>query len=140
LRAAWHAVDGATHVNGFVDMHDIGDALIRAGFVEPVMDVEHITLTYEDVFGLMRDLKRIGAHNVTAGRARNLTGRQRLRKLAAAYEHARRDGKLPATYEVVYGTAWVPALREDAAYADRSGGVSIERLRSSLKRRDWRPD
>jgi malonyl-CoA O-methyltransferase len=140
LRAAWQEVDGATHVNGFVDMHDIGDALIRAGFVEPVMDVEHITLTYEDVFGLMRDLKRIGAHNVTAGRARNLTGRERLRKLSAAYERVRRDGKLPATYEVVYGTAWVPALREDAAYVDRSGGVSIERLRSSLKGRDRSPD
>lgn len=136
LRAAWSEVDGATHVNGFVDMHDIGDALIRAGFVEPVMDVEHLTLTYEDVFGLMRDLKRIGAHNVTEGRARNLTGRERMRKLSAAYERARRDGRLPATYEVVYGTAWTPAARVDAAYADRSGGVSVERLRSSIKRRE----
>ncbi|HET7922882.1 MAG TPA: malonyl-ACP O-methyltransferase BioC, partial [Gammaproteobacteria bacterium] len=58
LRAAWRAVDEAEHVNAFIDMHDIGDALIRAGFVEPVMDVEHLTLTYADVYGLMRDLKR----------------------------------------------------------------------------------
>ncbi|MGH8371822.1 MAG: malonyl-ACP O-methyltransferase BioC [Gammaproteobacteria bacterium] len=136
LRAAWREVDGATHVNRFVDMHDIGDALIRAGFVEPVMDVEHITLTYQDVYGLMRDLKRIGAHNVTGGRARNLTGRERMRKLAAAYERTRHDGRLPATYEVVYGTAWTPALRLDAAYAGQAGGVSIEQLRSSLKHRD----
>lgn len=136
LRAAWREVDGATHVNGFVDMHDIGDALLRAGFVEPVMDVEYITLTYDDVFGLMRDLKRIGAHNMTGGRARNLTGRSRLQKLSAAYERGRRDGRLPATYEVVYGTAWTPALRADAAYAGRSGGVSVEGLRRSLKHRD----
>lgn len=135
LRGAWREVDGATHVNGFVDMHDVGDALIRAGFVEPVMDVEHITLTYPDVFGLMRDLKRIGAHNVTGGRVRNLTGRERLRRLAAAYEPMRHEGRLPATYEVVYGTAWVPAVRDDAAYADRSGGVSIAQLRGSLKQR-----
>lgn len=136
LRAAWSEVDGATHVNGFVDMHDIGDALIRAGFVEPVMDVEHITMTYDDVFALMRDLKRIGAHNVTAGRARNLTGRERMRKLSAAYEKSRRDGRLPATYEVVYGTAWAPVFRPDTAYADRRGGVSPEQLRGKLRNRE----
>lgn len=135
LRAAWGEVDNATHVNGFVDMHDVGDALIRAGFVEPVMDVEHITMTYEDVYALMRDLKRIGAHNVTGGRSRNLTGRERLRKLSAAYEPARRNGRLPATYEVVYGTAWVPAFRRDTAYADRRGGVSLDGLRKSLRQR-----
>ncbi|MGH8281268.1 MAG: malonyl-ACP O-methyltransferase BioC [Gammaproteobacteria bacterium] len=109
LRAAWRDVDAFNHVNRFTDMHDIGDALIRAGFVEPVMDVEHLTLTYDDVCGLMTDLKAIGAHNVTAGRPRGLAGREHLQKLAAAYESFRRDGRLPATYEVVYGTAWTPA-------------------------------
>lgn len=136
LRAAWAEVDGATHVNGFVDMHDIGDALIRAGFVEPVMDVEHITMTYEDVFALMHDLKRIGAHNVTAGRARNLTGRERLRKLSAAYEKARWNGRLPATYEIVYGTAWAPVFRPDTAYADRQGGVPLSQLRGKVRNRE----
>lgn len=109
LRAAWREVDGFNHVNRFIDMHDIGDALIRAGFVEPVMDVEQLTLTYEDVRAMMRDLKSIGAHNVTAGRPRALAGRRRLGKLAAAYESFRHNGRLPATYEVVYGTAWTPA-------------------------------
>jgi malonyl-CoA O-methyltransferase len=108
LRAAWSAVDGYNHVNRFLDMHDVGDALIRAGFVEPVMDVEHITLTYDDATGLMRDLKSIGAHNVTAGRRRGLMGRGRLQAFAAAYEKFRSEGRLPATYEVVYGTAWAP--------------------------------
>jgi malonyl-CoA O-methyltransferase len=115
LRAAWKEVDGFSHVNRFLDMHDLGDAVIRAGFVEPVMDVEHVTLTYEDVFGLMRDLKGIGAHNVTAGRGRNLTGRHRMQALGKAYERWRRDGRLPATYEVVYGTAWAPKFMPSAA-------------------------
>ena len=106
LRAAWAAVDGRTHVNTFIDMHDIGDALGRAGLTEPVLDVERITLTYADVLSLMRDLKTIGAHNVTAGRPRGLTGRSRLRSVEAAYESARRDGLIPASYEVVYGAAW----------------------------------
>ncbi|MDE2070548.1 MAG: malonyl-ACP O-methyltransferase BioC [Gammaproteobacteria bacterium] len=109
LRAAWREVDGFNHVNRFIDMHDVGDALIRAGFVEPVMDVENLTLTYANVPALAQDLKAIGAHNVTAGRPRGLGGRRRAANLAAAYERFRRDGRLPATYEVVYGTAWTPA-------------------------------
>lgn len=109
LRAAWRAVDGFNHVNRFIDMHDVGDALIRAGFVEPVMDVERLTLTYTNVQALAGDLKAVGAHNVTAGRPRGLGGRRRAANLASAYERFRRDGRLPATYEVVYGTAWTPA-------------------------------
>lgn len=115
LRAAWQEVDGYNHVNRFLDMHDVGDALIRAGFVEPVMDVEHLTMTYADATVLMRDLKRIGAHNVTAGRGRGLTGRGRLAALGRAYEKWRCDGRLPATYEVVYGTAWAPKFMPTAA-------------------------
>ncbi len=115
LRTAWREVDGHNHVNRFLDMHDIGDALIRAGFVEPVMDVEEVTLTYAEAPELMRDLKRIGAHNVTAGRNRGLMGRRRLTAFSAAYEKFRRDGRLPATYEVVYGTAWAPKFMPMAA-------------------------
>jgi malonyl-CoA O-methyltransferase len=109
LRSVWRKVDDLNHVNRFLDMHDIGDALIRAGFVEPVMDVEHLTVTFEDLVTLMHDLKKIGAHNVTSGRARGLYGRRTLGKLIQAYEQFRRDGRLPATYEVIYGTAWTPA-------------------------------
>lgn len=120
LRAAWSAADGYTHVNRFLDMHDVGDALIRAGFVEPVMDVEHLVLTYQDARGLMRDLKTIGAHNVTAGRRRGLMGRGRLQAFTAAYEKFRSGSRLPATYEVVYGTAWAPKFMPAAALKGRA--------------------
>ncbi len=106
LRAAWAAVDDHNHVNTFIDMHDVGDALSRAGLTEPVLDVERLTLTYDDAVGVMRDLKAIGAHNVTAGRPRGLVGRARLQRVKAAYESSRRNGLIPATYEVVYGAAW----------------------------------
>lgn len=105
LRAAWATVDGHTHVNRFIDMHDLGEALTRNGFADPVLDVEYFTLTYESVGALMRDLKAVGAHNVTSGRPRGLTGRHRLTRLAAGYEPFRRDGRLPATYEVIFGRA-----------------------------------
>jgi len=107
LRSCWSQVDGYTHVNNFVDMHDIGDALIRSSFAEPVMDMELLTMTYNDVPSLMRDLKSIGAHNVTQGRSRKLTGKGRLQRVIEAYEHFRSDGVLPASYEVVYGHAWI---------------------------------
>jgi len=98
-----------THVSRFIDMHDIGDALVRAGFSAPVMDVERFTLTYNDVLDVMYDLKAIGANNATEGRGRGLEGRAFLKKLKANYEVFRQpDGKLPATFEVVYGHAWKP--------------------------------
>jgi len=108
LRTVWHEVDNYNHVNAFIDMHDIGEALIRAGFQSPVLDVENFTLTYNDIKDLMHELKAIGAHNVTAGRPRGLTGKNRLQKIKHAYEQFRQDGKLPASYEVIYGHAWVP--------------------------------
>ncbi len=115
LRRAWSSVDGYVHVNQFLDMHDIGDALVRAGLAEPVLDVERYTLTYPDAIVLMRDLKAIGAHNVTAGRpARAHRPRSRLPRMCAAYEAYRRDGRLPATYEVVYGAAWGRRCRDDS--------------------------
>jgi malonyl-CoA O-methyltransferase len=109
LRRSWAAVDRRTHVNAFVDMHDIGDALVRAGFADPVMEAEAFTLTYDSARDLMRDLKTIGAHNVSAGRPRGMTGKRALAAMEAAYEGFRdADGRLPATYEVVYGHAWAP--------------------------------
>ena len=111
LRAA-SSLDGEhVHVSRFIDMHDIGDALVRAGFAAPVLDVERITLTYDDAMSVMRDLKSIGAHNATDGRSRGLQGRGFLKQISENYEHFRKDGKLPATFEVVYGHAWKPVVR-----------------------------
>ncbi len=108
LREAWAEVDGAVHVAPFYDMHDIGDALLRVGLADPVMDVDRMTVTYDTVDGLMRDLKLLGAHNVTRGRPKGLTGRGRMQRMRAAYARFRRDGRLPASYEVIYGHAWAP--------------------------------
>jgi malonyl-CoA O-methyltransferase len=109
LRHAAAADPAHVHVSRFIDMHDIGDALVRAGFSAPVLDVERYTLTYEDVLGVMRDLKAIGAHNAADGRARGLMGKGFLRRLTENYEQFRSAGRLPATFEVVYGHAWKPA-------------------------------
>ena len=108
LRESWRAVDRYSHVNQFFDMHDIGDAMLRARLAEPVMDVENFTMTYKDIFSIMRDLKAIGAHNVTSARPKGLTGKSHFRALEQEYERYRRDDQLPVSYEVVYGHAWKP--------------------------------
>lgn len=118
LRAAFAGVDGYQHVNRFIDMHDLGDALVNAGFSTPVMDMEYITLTYQDVKAVLADLKSIGAANQTAGRRRGLMGKQAWRQVLAQYEQLRRDGRLPATYEVVYGHAWKPQPKVPTHSAD----------------------
>ena len=119
LRAAWSAVDGYSHVSPFPDMHDLGDALARTRFADPVMDAERITVTYDRLADLMRDLKGIGARNATDLRPRGLTGPRRLAALERAYEISRLDGRLPASYEVVYGHAWVPEQKPMA------GGIAV---------------
>ncbi len=122
LRAAWRAVDEQPHVHTFVDMHDLGDALMRAGFAGPVMDVEHFTLSYPEVLALLRDLKDLGAHNVARSRHRGLTGKGRFARFKSAYESQAGDGRICASYEVVYGHAWAPARSPIRA---PGGGVSV---------------
>lgn len=129
LRASWRQVDDRTHVNLFVDMHDIGDSLVRNRYATPVMDVEHFTLTYRDVFQLMYDLKNLGAHNLTGGRARHLTGKSQLEALERAYQQYRHDGRLPATYEVIYGHAWVPQRAPPHDGAGEVARIPVEQLR-----------
>ena len=127
LRASWEAVDGFTHVNSFVDMHDVGDSLVNTRWAEPVMDSERITVTYRELSTLMQDLKQIGAHNVTLGRARGLTGRQRMQQFAAAYEQYRAEGVLPASYEVVYGHAWSPLNKQATESGQEVPLASLQR-------------
>lgn len=115
LRDAWKVADDYVHVHAFIDMHDVGDALLMAGFADVVVHAERLTIEYDDVKQLMSDLKTAGAQNVAHGRRRGLTGQVALRSMLRAYERYRSDGKLPATYEVVYAHALVPEQRPGTA-------------------------
>ena len=108
LKQAWRAVDDFPHVNDHPDMHDVGDVLLAEGFRDPVMDTEQLTLEYPDVMSLMRELKGLGAHNVASQRNHGLTGKTRLKGMLQAYEPFRRDNRYPASYEIIYGTAFAP--------------------------------
>ena len=126
LRAAFAGVDSNPHVGRFVDMHDIGDMLVQAGFADPVMHMELMTLTYGDAPAMIRDLKAIGATNAAIARGRALMGRRRWERALAALEATRREGRIAATFEVIYGHAWKAApLRTAEGHAV----VRIERRR-----------
>lgn len=109
LRAAWATIDpDRPHVSQFIDMHDIGDAALAAGLKDPVLDADHITLDYADAREMLADLKGLGATNAEQGRATGLTGKTRFKAMLAAYETQRRNGRIPATFEVVTLHAWGP--------------------------------
>ena len=137
LRTAFAEVDATPHVSGFLDIHQIGDALLSAGFRDPVLERDVFTLTYPEVRSLMHELRAIGATNADRDRARALTGKAHLQRVVEAYE-AFRDvaGRLPATYEVVYAQAWAP----EANQPRRTGGQDIasfpiDQLRGSRRSR-----
>ncbi|MGI9331985.1 MAG: methyltransferase domain-containing protein, partial [Gammaproteobacteria bacterium] len=112
LRGCWDEVDAdrsqpPTRCHRFIDMHDQGDSLQRCGFGGIVMDAEKLTLTYENIDALLREIRNLGDTNATAARPAGLTHPRRLERLRSAYEkHRTCDGRLPLTFELVYAHAW----------------------------------
>lgn len=135
LRAAWAAVDEHSHVSRFLDMHDVGDAMLAAGLRDPVLDVDRYTLTYSEPRALLKELKGLGATHADRARERHLTGKTHYRGMLAAYEAMRVDGRIPATWEVVTAHAWGPPPGQ--ARRTPEGEIatfSIDRLRGSRRR------
>lgn len=106
LRSAWARVDDRIHVHAFVDMHDLGDLAVRAGLVEPVMNVEHLEVTYQSLRPLVQDLRACGAINTAGGRRRTLTGRSRWAAFEQQVLNRRSKGRFAITVELIFGHAW----------------------------------
>ena len=135
LRAAWAAVDQQSHVSRFLDMHDVGDAMINAGLRDPVLDVNRYTLTYSEPRALLKELKGLGATHADRARERHLTGKSHYRAMLAASEAMRVDGRIPATWEVVTAHAWGPPPGQ--ARRTPQGEIatfSLDSLRGSRRR------
>lgn len=107
IRESWAKVDDKEHVHQFTDMHLIGDSLKKAHFKDPVMDMEFVTIHYNDIKKIFLDLKNLGTHNIARARNHALTGKAKFNSFIHAYEQLRNEeGHLPLTYEVIYGTGW----------------------------------
>ncbi len=108
LRSAFAEVDNAPHALPFVDMHDFGDMLVNVGFSTPVMDMESITVTYDSVEKLMADVRSWGGNPLSTQR-RGLMGKGAWKKVVDAIEQMRQpDGRIPLTFEIIYGHAFRP--------------------------------
>ncbi len=114
LRRAWRTVDDGQHVNSFLDMHDLGDVAVRCGLRDPVLDVDHLTVTYADHGALFQDLTAMGARNCLRGRKHSLSGRAQFMAMTDALGGATRDGLLSFELELVYGHCWAAGARPDA--------------------------
>jgi malonyl-CoA O-methyltransferase len=115
VRDAFAEVDDAAHAFSFVDMHDFGDMLVNAGFSTPVMDMEKITVTYDSGAKLLADVRAWGG-NPLLTRRRGLLGRSAYARMLEVLEGRRNaEGKIPLTFEVVYGHAFRPAPRKTSS-------------------------
>ncbi len=109
LREAFARADDAPHVSPFATIAQFGDALMHAGFRDPVLDRDLLLRGHPDLAALMRELRAIGATNALHARRHTLTGRARFAAAAAAYEPLRgADDLLPASWEVITAMAWAP--------------------------------
>jgi len=106
LREAWSKVDTNQHVHDFIDMHNLGDELVSSGMADPVMDKETLKLTYKDVSDMVNDLRNIGANNAVSRQFSGLTGKDKFARFKKAYSDMAEEGRIPASYEVIYGQAW----------------------------------
>ena len=122
LREAFAAADDSPHVSPFASIAQFGDALVQAGFRDPVLDRDVFVHRHQDLPGLMRELRTIGATNALQRRRHSLTGRQRFAAAARAYDAMRGDdGLLPASWEAIYAQAWAPAPGAPI----REGGMEV---------------
>ena len=136
LRAAWAQADQQPHVSRFLDMHDLGDAMIAAGLRDPVLDVDRYTLTYSEPRLLLKELQGLGATNADTARDRGLTGKKHYRQMLDAYDAMRVAGRVPATWEVVTAHAWGPAPGQSrrAKGGGEIASFSVDALRGSRRR------
>jgi malonyl-CoA O-methyltransferase len=123
LHHAFAQADAVPHVSPFVSIAGFGDALMQAGFRDPVLDRDIIVRGHPDLPSLMRELRALGATNALHSRRHTLTGRARFAAAAAAYEPLRGgDGLLPASWEVITAMAWAP--EPGAPIRDRRGEIA----------------
>ncbi len=106
LREAWADLDPYAHVNRFLDMHDVGDALVRSGLRDPVLDVDRLVVTYAGADALFADLRSVGAGNSLAGRRKSLCGRARFEAMRAKLERGSGDAPISLDLELIYGHCW----------------------------------
>lgn len=130
LKNAWHEINQFAHTNEFMDMHDLGDALMTERFVDPVVDMEMLTVQFQSLPALLNSLKQQGVRNINPNRNKGLTGKAAWSRFEKAFMNLKLNEKYPLTYEVVYGHAWKGEARQVGKGTETV--IAIDSLRGSL--------
>lgn len=108
-RESFSSVSPYPHVHDYADMHDVGDALLKNRFCDPVVDVEYVQIDFSSPLELIRELKKSGNSNAHLERSSGLMGKKAWKKALDYYQRFSCDSVFPASFEIIYGHAWVPA-------------------------------
>jgi malonyl-CoA O-methyltransferase len=106
LRESWETFDERPHLHRFPDMHDLGDALMRSGLGDPVLDVDRLVVKFPGLAELERDLDACGGRNCLQARRQTLTGKNRYRAMQQRFLALGDGAAVPLELELVYGHAW----------------------------------
>ena len=125
LRAAFATIDQFDHVNAFYDMHDLGDGLLQLGFADPVMDMELMTVEYQDFQTIISDLNTVYGPLCAGNTKKSLMTRRQLQRVQMSYQQAADSNKaLPVSFEIIYGHAWKKAS-STTQYHNEQGEVVV---------------
>lgn len=128
IRQSWSTVDKHAHTNQFTDMHDIGDFLLAEYFLDPVMDMEMLTMHYSSLTKLLKSIKSQGVRNINQARNVTLTGKKAWSTFQQNYQAlCTQEGKYPLSYEVLYGHAWKG--NKQAQKDDSTQFISIDKIK-----------
>ncbi len=128
IRKAWQTVDQHDHVHQFADMHNVGDALVKAGFADPVLDVEMLTINYRDIDKLVNDLRAVAGTNRWPTRSPGLTSPRRWQRFTEALQRDS-DNRFSVSFEVVCGQAWAGVPARGVQLEDGVASFPVSRLR-----------
>jgi len=130
LRKSFAEIDDFSHVNDFLDMHDLGDIVLSANYIDPVIDMDMLTAHYNSLEGLLKNIKDQGVANISIKRNRSLSGKSIFKQLALAMQKfITEDNMYPLTYEVVYGHAWKGA----DTISTLKNTFSVDELKATIK-------
>lgn len=134
-RAAWARIDNYVHTFGLIDMHDIGDSLMAAGFAAPVLDREMMQVDYPSVAALQHELHALGAANVATGRRLGLMAPRVLERLDDA---TRGENRFVVSMELVHGHGWKGELSASGKNSNSEYAIPVDSLRGSWNTKNAR--
>ena len=122
-------------VSPFADVRTLGGLMQRAGFALPLIDADTVTVTYPDAFALMRELRGMGEANAHVGRRKSFSRRQTLIAMAEIYRDrfGMPDGRIPATFQVMYLTGWAPHESQPKPLSPGSAQVSLKEVLGKMR-------